>query len=368
MKIKAFVIILCLLTLAVDTHVFADEDITMLSQRGFVRFMPLYQCWTRDGGSSISEISAGMFAYVPLRRNLSISLRETPAAVSSDISRDIHGLSDMQMDLSFYQESMQMLFFLGLNLPTGKGSLSYAEYTTSYLISLNEYNFKVPNFGQGFNIAPGVSWVREMSDNVVIGIGASYQYRGAFQPFKDLNQKYNPGDEILITGGIDFRLNSTSTLSFDGIYTLYGKDKMDDNETYKSGNKILISSQFKKYFEYNQLLVLLRYRSKDKNQVAIAGSLITEEERTIPNQFEFLMQYRLRVRKEFYTSFLFEGRFFDETALYKSTNIFGIGVLPEVMLSNKFSLLLHFKYYSASVKDMSGFSGFDAGVGIEMNF
>src|SRR4030042_3523372 len=112
-------------------------------------------------------------------------------------------------------------------MPTGRKKLSMDEFITSYQISLNQYNFAVPNFGQGFNLAPGISWARPLKANIVFGAGISYQYRGPFEPFAGMSGKYDPGDEILLTGGLDFRLTETSTFSTDMIWNSYGADRLN---------------------------------------------------------------------------------------------------------------------------------------------
>ncbi|MFH1942508.1 MAG: hypothetical protein ABIL68_10425 [bacterium] len=344
------------------------QDGFVIRQQGFIRISPLYQTWSDDGGNTLSETSMPIYVYKPLGRNTSMGLLGGGATVGSEFSSELGGLIDTQIDFNYYIESSKIVLHSSVNLPTGKRKLSLEEFETSYLISLNMYNFQIPGFGQGLNISPGLSWAKPMSENVVLGLGASFQYRGAFQPFADMTGLYDPGDEILLTGGLDFRLNETSTFSADVIFTSYGKDKLDGDVSFQSGNKIVINAQFRLYHNHNELWLFGRYRSKDKNKIAIAGGMHEEDEKTIPDQVEFMGRYRMLMQKRIYVSVVADGRFFNETKVFNVVNIFGLGLTVEFPVSNGMSVPIRLKYFTGKIENGPTLSGLEFGVGLDWSF
>lgn len=349
-------------------NAFTEDDVFIIRQQGFVRLFPLHQSWTDDTGNRLSETSFPIFVYLPLGQNWSMSLLGSRATVNGDITQRLTGFTDAQMNLNYFLESAKTMFNLSVNLPTGKKKLTLKEFETSYLISLNMYNFQVPNFGQGLNISSGVSWALPLSENFVLGLGAAYQYRGPFKPFQHMTGQYDPGDEILLTGGFDTRLSETTTFSTDIIYTTYGKDKLNRKEVFLSGKKIVVTLQLRHYSNYNELWLLGRYRSKTKNQLVIAGGWLPEEEKMIPDQFEIIGQYRIRMNQGLYGSILAEARFFQETPAFDGARLYGLGIVPEYSLSPTIKLPLRFKYLTCSFNNGSSLSGLEIGMGLDLNF
>ena len=344
------------------------EDGLVIQQRGFIRVSPLYQSWSDDGDNRLSEVSIPIFFYAPLGENLSMSLRGSQASIKSDMSPELGGMTDTQINLSYYLESSKIVLHTGVNLPTGKKELTLEEFETSYLISLNMYDFQVHSLGQGLNISPGVSWASPLSENVVLGLGASYQYRGPFRPFENMTGQYDPGDEILLTGGLDFRLSETSTFSTDVIFTTFGIDKLNEEETFQSGHKIVFNAQLRMYFDYNELWLFGQYRSKDKNKIAVAGGLDEEDEKTIPDQVELMGRYRMLLGKGFYASIIAEGRFFNETKVFNRISIYGLGTILDIPVSTRMNMPVRFKYLNGRIKGGSSLSGIEVGVGLDWSF
>ncbi len=347
---------------------FASDDGFIISQQKFIRISPLYQSWSMNSANQLSEVSTPVFLYMPLSSNMSMSLRGSQATVKSDMSSKLGGLTDTQINVSYYLESSKTVLHCGVNLPTGKKELTVEEFGTSYLISLNMYNLQVPSFGQGLNVSPGISWAKILSERVVLGLGASYQYRGSFKPFENMTGLYDPGDEILITGGLDFRLNETTSFSTDVVFTTYGIDKLNGEESFQAGHKIVINSQLRILLDYNELLLFGRYRSKDKNKIAIAGGLDEEDEKTFPDQIELMGRYRFRLGNGYYASILAEGRFFNETTVFNKVTILGLGSTIDIPVSPEIKIPCRLKYLNCTIEGSSTISGIEVGVGVDWSF
>ncbi len=340
-----------------------DTDGDVISQRGSFRLMPLYQNWSLDS-MKVSEASVSLSMYQPVSRQAAITLRGAFGSASGDIA-SLSGATDLQLAGSYYLESANMMFSLGLGLPIGKKKLTTDEFITSILLASNTFRFNVSQFGTGFNITPGVVWALPVGDDVVLGLGATYQYRGTFQPLED-SGTFDPGDEISGTGGIELKLNETSSISADVVYTHIGKDLLEGDEIYISGDKILAAIQFKKYFEFNSLFVGATFRSKAKSEVALGKFLSPRME---PDQLEILGGYTARFSDALSMQFLLEGRFFQETSIaFSGYNMIGVGVMPEFSVSQSVSIPLRLKFTSGKRKSNGTITGFEAGLGIAISY
>ena len=360
---KRFLIMIMIILIFVP--VYAGENPYIISQSYFIKMMPVYQQWSGSNNSSISEFSIPLFVYLPVGRQLGITFRGNQANISGDVPT-LNGLTDTQLAVSYHLESMNLVFNTGLNLPSGKKELTVNEFQTSALLSLNHFNFAVPNFGQGLNVSSGLSWALPLRDNFVVGLGASYQYKGQFKPIAGMVDPYSPGDELLLTGGFDFRLGPASSLSADVIFTSYGADKIAGSPVFESGNRIVINTQFRRYFGHNRLWLLARYRSKSKNNYAVAGAMLEETERTAPNQLEFIGQFNLQMSSKLSLGLLAEIRYFEKTPIFPGINIFGFGIEPRLSISQSITIPVQVKYSYGKYKTGEEITGLEAGIGLEI--
>lgn len=345
------------------------EENYVIGQQGFFRIQGIHQSYTIDNDSSLSEFSVPVEVYWPISRETSLSIYTSYANANGKDMGEIAGLSDTQISWNYYLEDQNLVFNLGLGMPTGKTALDSAEFQTSMFISQHYWNFIVPSFGQGFNLSPGVTWALPVNDGAVLGLGLAYQIRGGFVPLKKTEAVYKPGNELLLTAGLDIRVGTLSTLSGDFIFTSYGSDTYADTlEVFKSGNKMVTNIQFKTYFEYDILTLLLRYRSKAKNRIIGSDStgtykLVAEREKSYPNHIEFSGQYKHRHSNAFSMSYGIEGRFYEETGIYEGSNLIGIVLTPEMKLSNKSQLIGRLKYWTGSYSTDVSLSGLEIGAG-----
>lgn len=335
------------------------NDNYVISQNGFVRFRGINQSYTVNTDSVLSEFSTPLEIYWPISRETSLYLYTNYANCTGTDMTSLSGLGDTQLSWNYHLADQNIVMNVGLNMPTGKGTLTNNEFQTSLYLSQHFWDFNMPTFGQGFNISPGAAWAIPLSDAVVAGLGLSYQIRGGFIPISGLEDVYKPGNELLLTTGLDIRLASLSTFSWDFIYTSYASDKFADTLVYKSGSKIVTTVKFQSYIGYNTLNIQVRYRSKSKNQIAS----VTEPEKTYPNQTEFLLHYRYRHSPVFFMTYGLEGRLSQELAL-PGLNLIGIVFLPEYSMSKKSQLVGQLKYWTGRFSTDVTVSGFEVGIGM----
>jgi len=299
---------------------------------------------------------------------LGLNMQTSPAMVNGSSLANLQGMTDVQLGLSYHVEALSSVLNVGVNIPSGQKELDQDEFQTSHLASLYHFDLRTPNFGQGLNVSAGWTWAKPFGPAFVLGLGAAYQYRGSYKPVKGMVYDYDPGDEILATAGFDVKLNETSSFSFDVIFTSYSTDMIGEEKAFASGKKIVANVKYDKYYGYDKLRIFARYRSKDKNQIAIAGQLFKEEEKSLPNQSEVQALYRHRFSPQFYLGGLLETRLIEKTTAYTSTTVVGAGLKPDYLLLPNLHLLGHVKYLLAQTKVGRDLFGFEIGVGMEARF
>jgi len=362
---KIFLIIL--IFLIATNNIFADEDAYVISQKAKLTLLSSYQLWQSDN-DDISEFSIPIQLYYPFSRSLSFSISGQQANASGDKYTTLSGISDTQLNLSYYLESVNIVVNSGINLPSGKKELTLKEFEISRILSLSYYNFRLPGFGQGLNLNFGATWAFPVSRNVVIGVGGSYQFKGSYKPLSDMEFDYNPGDEVLLTAGLDMAISRITSVSVDGIFTSYSSDKYNDIEIFRAGNKLTLALQFKHYIGYNNLFIYLRYRTRSKNSLPVVGSLIDEAEKSIPNNFDLNAYYKFRMSNNFKLAILSTGRFYQASSLNDGVSIYGGGLSAEYLFNNNWSVLTNLKYYVGSYTNSDDFSGIEFLVGLSYTF
>jgi len=320
------------------------NDPYVISQQGWVKMGVVYQGWYDKYNYKLNETSVPYQVYFPFNRSVALSLRGSHASVQGTGLATLRGLSDTQLILTTHMESAHLVFNLGVNIPNGKTELSAEEFDTSTLISLNILNFYTPNLGQGLNIAPSLTWAMPISDNFVLGLGASYQIKGKYKPIEWMEEDYHPGNELSVTAGFDLRLAETRTFSGDVLWTKYGEDRIGSETVFRSGDRLVATVQYRQYFGYNQLWILGRYRTRAKNSLAVAGKLVPEEYKTIPDQIELFTRYRMRLGRNLNLEIVGEYFKINKTMVFVNANVYGLGLAPEVRLSKRVALPIDFLY------------------------
>jgi hypothetical protein len=355
--------LLTLLFFVFTAPLFAQDNPPEDVPRGSVRFMPLYQRWKIGSGGTFSQASAVFSFYQPIGTYAGFSLRSAGGATSGDVTK-LNGLADAQLGLSYQWEPAHVVLSVGVNLPISKKKMTTQEFQTSLLLSNSVFNMQVPGFGSGLNINPRAVWALPLSEDLVVGVGASYHYKGSYKPLASAGD-YDPGDEILVTGGIDLALASATTLSADAVVTFSGKDKLAGKEIFAAGSKIIGNLQFRKAFGHDALRLFLRYRTRSTSEVAVGTAFVPEIQKLEPDNFDAIGSYSLRVSDLFSVLFLVEGRFYKETPLAISgVKLFGVGLSPSFAVSKNVSIPLTCKLQFGSYKGGNSLQSQELGVGL----
>lgn len=328
-----------------------------------VTVVPVYQAYTLYEQTT-TEISVPVTLFVPIRRNWGVSVRAAWAQVSGDGVTDLSGITDAQTYVSYYQPlgKGSIVLGMGLNLPSGKQQLTQEEFATLALLSRNAYNFQTPSFGLGLGFSPSFTLAYPIGEGLAVGVGAAYQYRGGFVPLENMPDPYDPGDEILVTGGFDARLSRTVSLVADVTYTMYDIDTVGEAEVFEAGDKLVTTVQLRHRGVRTQSWLLARYRSRAKSSLAVAeGTLVEEAEKVLPNQADVMAGFRTVLAPSFAVGLRAEVRHFDETmALPGVQTIYGLGGTVEVIATPQLRIPARFVYQGGDI------SGIEVGVGLHV--
>lgn len=337
-----------------------DEKQSILS------ITPVFQSWSLGEDTTMSEFTTLLSLSQPIGNSTIVTLRASAASTGGDPAR-LNGLNDMQIRATHSIEAARVVLSLGLNIPTGKTELTAGEFATSMLLSSPALSWSMPGFGQGFNAQPGAVWAIPFSENVAGGLGVAYHYKGAFTSIKGY-EEFDPGDEIAITGGMDFQLAEATNLSADVLFTLYGNDKLGSVEVFKAGAKVVVSAQFNKALGRNELTILGRYRTRGKGEIGFAGSLVSADEASEPNQVDIFGQFTVFMNTQLKIRFGIEGKVQSETPTELSAAaLFGARVAPEVSLSRTITANPWIRFQTGAVKGDRSISGIEGGVGLRVN-
>lgn len=381
-------LLLPLLVFLLSGLVFADESGVFDTKRT-LRISPLFQNWSvdvEDRSLSIGETSNLISLYVPVNDQFNFTVSGMQAFVSYDSDDDrtikgasdienFFGINDVQVAGNYYVPNIRAVFGLKANLPTGKRDFVQADYNALADLSNPVFRFQVPSFGQGFNLSPNVIIAQPAGENAVFGLGLSYTYRGSFAPFDDDESlDLNPGDEFLVTTGIDYRLNPSAKIAADftfGTYTAdaFSTDGGDGVDVFQAGNRIRFNTSYKQYFGFHILQLQGVYRSEAKNELlTIQDPSATE---TIAGSIHFIASFAQRASQTVTVGYSAETRIYQDNKTDLSGGpLFGFAVSPQFTVSKDVSIPLLLRYRTASfsaARDIS-ISGFEAGAGISFRF
>ena len=337
-----------------------------------VNILPFLESWSIQGSTSFSEFTNFVsLSYFP-SHNTTLSLNTKFASVGGDLN-NLNGLSDSQLSLKQSISKYNLIINAGINLPSGKTKLSQNQFETVRFISQDLFGMRTPNFGQGTNFILGVSWIHQLSDDYVIGLGSSYQIKTEYQPLSSYSEKYKPANEISFTGGLDIRLSAAQTLTGDVMGVFYGNDKVNGNDVFSSGSRIVFDVVYKQYFGFNGLSIMMLYSIVSEKYFPdnIFSSITNaiESLKLNPNKFYVGANFNQRVSSEFSFNYGIFTSAYEKTASFFSDYIvYGISVNPNIKISPEFNIPVILKYARGSASNKPDISSFTFGTGINLAF
>jgi hypothetical protein len=306
-------------------------------------------------GAALTQTSIPVQIVVPFQRQWQLSVRGSGAAVSSDDLENLSGLSDVQVAVSYARQVGEgSLIVTGTaNAPTGKQELSSDELLTARLLSQSFYRFRVPSFGQGFGAGAGVTWALPVSDVVVLGFGGSFGYRGAYEPFEAQADEYDPGEEVRLTAGIDFRLSRTSALSADVSAFTYGTDTINGTNTFEAGNQITARIQYLLKTGFQTFRAVARYRGQQKSVVPVTEGT-NQQLQVLPSQASFRTRFSTRVSDGIFLGGTLSSQWYDKTEAFQSKFLFRGSLEPQFVVGDHFVMIPRIAYAGGDITGVEG--------------
>lgn len=362
-------LLLALLVLAADvSHAQVGLDGTptqlyMGSQRPpvTVTVTGVVQSYSDDEAGEFLQISTPVTVFAPLTRNVGASLRTGYVSVSGDGAlgnelASVSGLTDTQAIVSVAQRLGQgsAVANVSVNLPTGSVDLSPEESEAAFLFGQSFYGFRTPSAGQGFNAAGGVTYAVPAGDALTIGLGVAYQARGNYSPRLGSGE-YDPADDLLMTGGLDYGFGPGRSVSLDLTYAMYGSDVWEGT-SYETGDAVTVTGRIATLLGDNAAWLMARFRSK--GETAAPPTVQVGPDSVVPTQARGLghVQFAFGERVEVGT--------FAQVRHYAASERFGARTLFDLGLAPAFEVSPGLQFVTRVGLTFGDLSGFEVGGGL----
>lgn len=307
----------------------AQTPPSLTSQQPPVRVLvePAYQSVT-DGGQTVSQWSTRMTAVVPVLRNLQFDVSTSAAGLDGSGVSPVQGVDDVRAGV-MYARALPLGSIVAstdVSIPLGKRELSAEEWNTAVFASQNVYDFRVSGYGQGLNVEPRITWAVPATDNIMLGLGASYHYRGAYMPTTTLAGDYDPGNEIEVFGGGDVRIGASNAVSADLSFTRFGTDTVDGSRQYEARYKLAGTLQYLYQKDFSSVRVVGRLQHWPESRVYVAtlgfgADPEFSDQQVVPSEWSLRATGSTRIVQWLDLRGTLAGHRFDETAVQDMTMI-----------------------------------------------
>jgi hypothetical protein len=213
-----------------------------------IRLAPQYHSYKLDAPSNttISEFAVPIYAIVPVTERLSFDVGSsfTNARVeqtgTTKIVSTISGLTDTQIRGNLVLGNDFVVVTGGVNLPTGKSTVTTGERLAAGLIGSEFLAFPIAQMGTGFGGTGGVAMAVPIGGDWNFGVGASMRHSAQYDPFDATGAPilhYQPGNEYRVRAGLDHPLG-TGRFTVGVTYSSFGDDNLGGS-IYNTGNRVL---------------------------------------------------------------------------------------------------------------------------------
>lgn len=202
----------------------------------------LVQTWrlkSSAGDSTISAVFTPLRAAIPLSANFDLDFSSAAASASlkHGTNETLQGLADTKIRGIFKFNDYHWLLHVGLNLPTGKNVLNVEEVRVNNLLSESVLSFPLKRYGRGLEADWGAAYAFAVSENLKAGLGAGFLVKGEYAFLQGNSLRFDPGDEISLTGGFDFRKNNF-VARWNVLVKLFQKDRLNSQDAFKEGTQL----------------------------------------------------------------------------------------------------------------------------------
>ena len=210
---------------------------------GSARLAPQYTSYDIHApvGLRVSQLALPIAVVLPITRGITIDIGTAwaSARVEGASRSTIAGLTDTQVRASWTLGSDAVVLTAGMNLPTGRSTVTEDEIVAAGLIGNDFLALPISNMGTGFGGTGGIAAARPFGAWNV-GIGGSLRYSARYEPFEIGGQRaqYEPGNEYRLRAGADRPLLG-GRVSLGATLSMFGDDAAGGT-TYSTGNRYVV--------------------------------------------------------------------------------------------------------------------------------
>lgn len=313
---RLFIFCLCL---GFTQFMFAQEEIMTTAPNGYIQTGASMQIWQQELiflNKPIIEVTFPVHVVMRMNNNLNLNMDVAYARADWN-AKSIAGGSDAYIQANLMLWDSKLLLLGGIGIPTGKTHLNENELVVSQYLGLNVFRYRTPTFGQGLHVKAGACIAYPLTEQIVLGGGLTYLYRGKWVPLSSfqgvsIDDPYDPGDEINTQIGLDLKLTESMKIMIDALYTLYGEDKFQGLLIYQSGQKITINTSYFYRYDEHYIWFLLNYRSKNRNSISNGLTFSTEALNSNRPEMDASFIWKAFILQGGGVDILLDGRFYRE--------------------------------------------------------
>jgi hypothetical protein len=242
-----------------------------------VTLAPLFQ-GVRNDGLDVGQTTTRLGLVVPFAGRWTFSASTRYARSFGGGLTGVGGLDDAELSLTFAQRlgDATLVADLGARLPSGKQELSGqavpgvgidGELRTTTLTSQDFYGFAVGTFGEGFALKPSLTAAIPVGERLVLGAAVTVRYRAPYRPVAGAPGRYDPGNEVILSGGASVAALETTSVSMDLIYTRFGRDAIGDRRTVQAGRQLAVTTEVRHNLAKGYVRVVGRYQNQARSSV-----------------------------------------------------------------------------------------------------
>ena len=232
------------------------------------------QSWKLDSGEKVVQQSAPVTISLPLSNRILITMTNS-AGISKLDTMKLQGIGDTRVGFSYVVPGDKVWINGGVNVPTGITKLTASQLRVATILSQTAFGYRMPVYGQGINGNFGFAYAYTPRRRLVVGFGASYLYKGEYQPSSigGSTDKYDPGDEISLNAGLDYTTFSKSErFSADATVTNYLPDKVNGQNFIQSGLRVMTMMIYSLKWGPTSHMIHVRMRLRTQSQIFSADS------------------------------------------------------------------------------------------------
>lgn len=334
----------------------------------------IYSRWSEKsdmGTMDTDQIMVPLSGFIPLQDNL--ELRFYGASVSTSVDADgedftLSGLTDMRLQFNQSLASDRFLLSLGLNLPTGKKSLSLEEERPVMgVLTQNYLSFPVRRMGEGFgvNLLAGAA---ATSGEIRFGGIVSYQINGAYEAYEDEGD-YKPGNMFSLSASADAKA-SEWVFAADATFTTYSTDKVDDRKVFAQSDQLDLHAGAEYESKSYSFSGDVRYLIRGRNTRYDITEAVYDQLKIFGNEFFMAGRFAYAPDERWFIAPLADLRLIAGNEYeFGSSRVIGLGLEAGRKISTGLNLGAGFKYHTGSADDgYIDLSGFQISAGLMAAF